>query len=156
MQEPPLDPNVADTAPSDSVLTAYDVEHFPTFLRLLDADAEGADWREVARMVLHLDPEHESDRARRRSTAIYRAPNGRRSTVAGTCYVVARPFKVAAPRSRLLFKNRLGMDTASLNESKRTRKNYERNWRKAIYQGQKDDLTGLRHAFHFNKEIRMR
>jgi hypothetical protein len=23
------------------------------------------DWREVARIVLHLDPEHESDRARR-------------------------------------------------------------------------------------------
>jgi AcrR family transcriptional regulator len=36
-----------------------------TYLRLLDADVEGADWREVARIVLHLDPEHESDRARR-------------------------------------------------------------------------------------------
>jgi hypothetical protein len=31
---------------------------------LLEADAQGADWREVARVVLHLDPEHESDRAR--------------------------------------------------------------------------------------------
>ena len=30
---------------------------------LLDAEAEGADWREVARVVLHLDPEHEFDRA---------------------------------------------------------------------------------------------
>ncbi len=65
MQKPPLDPEVADTAPSDSVLTAYDEEHVITYLRLLDADAEGADWREVARIVLHLDPEHESDRARR-------------------------------------------------------------------------------------------
>jgi hypothetical protein len=36
-----------------------------TYLRLLDADAEGADWREVARVVLHLDPEHESDLVRR-------------------------------------------------------------------------------------------
>jgi AcrR family transcriptional regulator len=36
-----------------------------TYLRLLDADVEGADRREVARIVLHLDPEHESDRARR-------------------------------------------------------------------------------------------
>jgi len=36
-----------------------------TYLRLLDADAEGADWREVTRVVLHLDPEQESDRARR-------------------------------------------------------------------------------------------
>ena len=39
-------------------------EHIITYLRLLEADAQGADWREVARVVLHLDPEHESDRAR--------------------------------------------------------------------------------------------
>jgi len=44
------------------VLTAYDEEHLVTYLRLL---AQGADWREVARIVLHLDSEHESDRARR-------------------------------------------------------------------------------------------
>jgi hypothetical protein len=65
MQKPPLDPDVADTAPSNSVLTPYDEEHIITYLRLLDADAEGADWREVARIVLHLDPVHEPDRARR-------------------------------------------------------------------------------------------
>ena len=65
MQKPPLDPGVADTAPSDSVLTVYDEAHVITYLRLLDADAQGADWREVARIVLHLDPEYESDRARR-------------------------------------------------------------------------------------------
>jgi hypothetical protein len=41
-----------------------DEEHIITYLRLLDADAEGADWRHVARIVLHLDPEHEPDRAR--------------------------------------------------------------------------------------------
>ena len=39
MQKPPLDPDVADTAPSDSVLTVYDEEHIITYLRLLDADA---------------------------------------------------------------------------------------------------------------------
>jgi Uncharacterized conserved protein (DUF2285) len=43
----------------------YDEQHVITYLRLLDADAQGADWREVALIVLHLDPEHESDRARR-------------------------------------------------------------------------------------------
>jgi hypothetical protein len=64
MQKPPLDPDVADTAPSDSALTIYDEEHLITYLRLLDADAEGADWREVARIVLHLDPRDDSDRAR--------------------------------------------------------------------------------------------
>ena len=40
-------------------------EHIITYLRLLEADAQGADWREVARVVLHLDPEQESDRAPR-------------------------------------------------------------------------------------------
>jgi hypothetical protein len=65
MQKPPLNPDVADTAPSNSVLIVYDEEHIITYLRLLDAHAEGDDWREVARVVLHLDPEHESDRARR-------------------------------------------------------------------------------------------
>jgi hypothetical protein len=64
MQQPPLDPDVADTAPSDAALTAYDQEHLVTYLRLLEADAEGADWREVVRIVLHLDPEREPDRAR--------------------------------------------------------------------------------------------
>jgi hypothetical protein len=48
-----------------SILTVYDEEHLITYLRVLDADADGADWREVVRVVLHLDPEHESDRARR-------------------------------------------------------------------------------------------
>jgi hypothetical protein len=38
-----------------------------TYLRLLDADAEGADWRDVARIVLHLDPEREFDRAQHRN-----------------------------------------------------------------------------------------
>jgi hypothetical protein len=51
MQPPPLDPDVADAAPSDSVLTVYDEQHTVTYLRLLDADAEGADWRDVARIV---------------------------------------------------------------------------------------------------------
>jgi ATP-dependent DNA ligase len=48
---------------------AADAEHMrraseASYLRMLDADTKGADWREVARVVLHLDPEHESDRAR--------------------------------------------------------------------------------------------
>jgi hypothetical protein len=44
MQKPPLDSDAADTAPSDSVSTVYDEEHLITYLRLLDADAEGAEW----------------------------------------------------------------------------------------------------------------
>jgi hypothetical protein len=64
-QKPPLDPDVADVAPAAPTLTSYDQEHLVTYLRLLDADAEGADWREVARIVLHIDPDREAERARR-------------------------------------------------------------------------------------------
>jgi hypothetical protein len=65
MQKPPLDPDVADLAPSGPALTVYDEQHAVTYVRLLDADKEGADWREIARIVLHIDPEREHDRARR-------------------------------------------------------------------------------------------
>jgi len=65
MQPPPLDPDVDDTAPTDPKLTVYDEQHLVTYLRLLDADAEGADWRDVARIVLHVDPARDWDRAHR-------------------------------------------------------------------------------------------
>jgi hypothetical protein len=39
--------------------------HLVTYLRLLDADAEGADWRELASIVLSLDLAKEPERARR-------------------------------------------------------------------------------------------
>jgi Uncharacterized conserved protein (DUF2285) len=64
----PLDPDVADEAPADTVLTPYDHENAITYLRLLDADAEGAegaDWKEVAQIVLHIDPKRQPARARR-------------------------------------------------------------------------------------------
>ena len=62
---PPLNPDVADLAPSDAALTPYDEEHAVTYVRLLDSDTEGADWREVVRIVLRIDPDREPDRARR-------------------------------------------------------------------------------------------
>ena len=65
MSKPPLNPDVADEAPKAPTLTAYDKDHLVTYLRLLDADAEGADWREVAQLVLHIDANREPDRARR-------------------------------------------------------------------------------------------
>ena len=65
MKSPPLDPPVSDNAPSDAILTRYDQQHLVTYLRLLDAEAEGADWRVVARIVLHIDPEREPARAKR-------------------------------------------------------------------------------------------
>ena len=65
MQKPPLDPDVADIAPTGPTLTAYDQQHLVTYLRLLDADTENADWREVAKIVLHIDPVREPRRAKR-------------------------------------------------------------------------------------------
>jgi hypothetical protein len=65
MQKPPRDPDVADEAPVSDELTVYDEEHIVTYLRLLDAHAEEADWKDVARIVLHIDPALEPDRARR-------------------------------------------------------------------------------------------
>ncbi|MCK1440479.1 DUF2285 domain-containing protein [Bradyrhizobium sp. 15] len=64
MQMPPLEPEVAESAPDDPVLTSYDEKLLVTYWRLLDAAAAGADWREVSRIVLHIDPDREPTRAR--------------------------------------------------------------------------------------------
>jgi len=61
---PPLSPEVADLAPDEPMLTPYDWLHAVTYARLLDAEADNADWREVARIVLRIDPGLEPDRAR--------------------------------------------------------------------------------------------
>lgn len=60
-----LDPDVTDDVPWSENITPYDKQHFVTYLRLLDGKDEGADWREVARIVLHRDPAAEPDRTRR-------------------------------------------------------------------------------------------
>lgn len=52
---PELDPDVDDLAPTGTEITPYDEIHFVTYMRLLDAEADGADWREVAAIVLHRD-----------------------------------------------------------------------------------------------------
>ncbi|MBF5094216.1 DUF2285 domain-containing protein [Azospirillum sp. INR13] len=65
MKKPRIDAPVFDEAPSGETLTAYDRLHLVTYLRLLDAAAEGADPDEVARIVLRIDPIEEPERARR-------------------------------------------------------------------------------------------
>ena len=62
---PPLDPKVEDLAPHEPALTPYDEQHAVTYVRLLDAEKAGADWQEVARIVLRIDPIAEPARARR-------------------------------------------------------------------------------------------
>jgi hypothetical protein len=53
-----------DRPPTSTQLTAYDERHFVTYLRLLDADDEGADWQEAAQIIFGLDAEREPERAR--------------------------------------------------------------------------------------------
>ncbi|HQV03477.1 MULTISPECIES: DUF2285 domain-containing protein [unclassified Novosphingobium] len=60
MMTPPFE----DRAPADDRITAYDERHFVTYLRILDAADERADWREVASIVFGLDANAEPDRAR--------------------------------------------------------------------------------------------
>jgi hypothetical protein len=56
-------PPFEDRAPADDHITAYDERHFVTYLRLLDADAEGADWREAAQIIFGLDADEDAERA---------------------------------------------------------------------------------------------
>ncbi|MBP2233386.1 hypothetical protein J2847_006724 [Azospirillum agricola] len=64
MTTPQLEPPVADAPPLSETLTDYDRLHLVTYLRLLDAEADGADPDEVARIVLRIDPAREPERAR--------------------------------------------------------------------------------------------
>ena len=65
MREIPIEAEITDEVPQGEVLTAYDERHLVTYLRLLDAETAGADWREVVRVVLKLDPVREPERAHR-------------------------------------------------------------------------------------------
>lgn len=50
-------------APDRQQLTAYDEEHLSDYLRLLDGDNEGVDWRDIAAIVFGIDPAIEPRRA---------------------------------------------------------------------------------------------
>lgn len=53
-----------EAPPAADKPTDYDWVHRICYLRLLDADAEGADWRETARTVMKLDPDQDAERVR--------------------------------------------------------------------------------------------
>ncbi len=53
-----------DRPPLTDRVNAYDEQHLVTYIRLLDADAEGADWREVVSLIFGLDPVREPERAK--------------------------------------------------------------------------------------------
>ena len=52
-----------DKPPSGASLTAYDQAHLKLYLRLLDAEADGATWEEVVELLFGLDPAADPDRA---------------------------------------------------------------------------------------------
>lgn len=54
-----------DEPPQSDAVTDYDERHFTTYIRLLDADAEGADWREAVSIIFELDVSREAERARK-------------------------------------------------------------------------------------------
>ena len=56
---------LADAPPQSDHVTDYDRSHFKIYVRLLDAAAAGADWREVAQIVLGLDAGSDPEHARR-------------------------------------------------------------------------------------------
>jgi hypothetical protein len=52
-----------DQPPTDARLTDYDRAHLATYLRLLDAESEGAPWEEVAEIIFGIDPKTDLLRA---------------------------------------------------------------------------------------------
>lgn len=53
-----------DRPPASDRLTDYDENHLAVYIRLLDADAEGADWREAVQIIFGFDPDRDPERAR--------------------------------------------------------------------------------------------
>lgn len=54
-----------DRPPTADQISAYDEQHLAIYLRLLMAEEEGADWREVVQVIFGIDPQREPDRAKR-------------------------------------------------------------------------------------------
>lgn len=57
-------PVFEDRPPSGDQVTEYDRQHHRSYWRILDAEAEQADWREVVSIIFGIDAAAEPDRAR--------------------------------------------------------------------------------------------
>ena len=44
-------PDFLDEPPQSATLTDYDIQHLKLYVRLLDADADGADWQEAVAIL---------------------------------------------------------------------------------------------------------
>lgn len=65
MLQPKSSAPIADQVDWSDSLTAYDKEHFTTYMRLLDASADHASEEEMAHLILGIDPALEPERARK-------------------------------------------------------------------------------------------
>ena len=53
-----------DCPPQLDRVSSYDEKHLASYIRLLDAEAEGADWREAVSIIFGLDPNKHPERAK--------------------------------------------------------------------------------------------
>ncbi|NGM49383.1 DUF2285 domain-containing protein [Caulobacter sp. 602-2] len=60
-----LEHDIAGEVVGSDDLTDYDLAHLTTYLRLLDAEEEGADWKDAARTILGLRPQEDEAGSRR-------------------------------------------------------------------------------------------
>ncbi len=58
------DKDFLDEPPESEALTDYDRAHTTLYLRILDAAADGADWREVVSVLFDLDPDDDPKHTR--------------------------------------------------------------------------------------------
>lgn len=56
-------PDFEDQPPQMDRLSAYDERHLVTYLRLLDAEKDGAPWEEAVAIIFAIDPTKEPERA---------------------------------------------------------------------------------------------
>lgn len=57
-------PEFDDAPPAIDRVTSYDERHFVTYLRLIDAADENADWREAVSLIFGIDPDLDPERAK--------------------------------------------------------------------------------------------
>ena len=57
--------NFDDEPPQTARVSAYDERHLVTYIRLLEAERQGASWQEVAQIIFGIDPVSEAVRAKR-------------------------------------------------------------------------------------------
>jgi hypothetical protein len=57
-------PSFQDRPPQTDRVNDYDERHLATYLRLLMAEEDGADWRKAVKIIFGIDPQREPERAR--------------------------------------------------------------------------------------------